>query len=264
MIEDAHPDRVRLVFEQADGATKEARVPAGTTLFDARAGTASRSTRRAAATAHARSARCASRRATQPVVAVDPRAFSPEELKAGWRLACRAQARGRPRRRGAAAADAPEGGARRRRAARDPAPRRAEALPRARRADARGSDLRPRARARRRWTTSSCASRSTSCARSGGTLRDSDWKVTAVLVDDVLDRRRAGRHDGAPLRDRVRPRHDDRRREAARPRDGPAGRGALDPEHAAAVRRRRDHAHLRDDDGSGGARRAARRARTRR
>ena len=28
-IEELHPDRVRLVFQQADGATKEARVPAG-------------------------------------------------------------------------------------------------------------------------------------------------------------------------------------------------------------------------------------------
>jgi len=34
VLEEAHPDRVRLVFRQADGATKEARVPAGTTLFD--------------------------------------------------------------------------------------------------------------------------------------------------------------------------------------------------------------------------------------
>ena len=28
--------------------------------------------------------------------------------------------------------------------------------------------------------------RSTSCARSARTLRDANWKVTAVLVDDVL------------------------------------------------------------------------------
>ena len=34
VLEEAHPDRVRLVFRQSDGATKEARVPAGTTLFD--------------------------------------------------------------------------------------------------------------------------------------------------------------------------------------------------------------------------------------
>ena len=29
-----------------------------------------------------------------PVSAVDPRAFTPDELRDGWRLACRAQARG--------------------------------------------------------------------------------------------------------------------------------------------------------------------------
>ena len=52
----------------------------------------SRSTRPAAVTAPARSARCASRPGTQALSSVDPRAFSPEELKAGWRLACRAQA----------------------------------------------------------------------------------------------------------------------------------------------------------------------------
>ena len=70
--------------------------------------------------------------------------------RAEGRLAARVPRRGERgrRRRGAAAADAPEGGARRRRAARDPAPGRAEALPRADRADARGPDLRPRARAR--------------------------------------------------------------------------------------------------------------------
>ena len=35
VLEELHPDRVRLVFRQADGATKEARVPAGTTLDSA-------------------------------------------------------------------------------------------------------------------------------------------------------------------------------------------------------------------------------------
>ena len=57
-----------------------------------RAGTGSRSTRPAVATAPARSARCASSTGKVPLSSVDPRAFSIEELKAGWRLACRAQA----------------------------------------------------------------------------------------------------------------------------------------------------------------------------
>ena len=55
----------------------------------------------------------------------------------------------RPRDRGAAAADAAEGSARGGRPPRDPAPVGAEATPRARRADTRGSALRPPARARR-------------------------------------------------------------------------------------------------------------------
>ena len=33
-----------------------------------------------------------------PISSVDPRAFTPDELRDGWRLACRAQAALRPRR----------------------------------------------------------------------------------------------------------------------------------------------------------------------
>ena len=223
---------------------KEARVPAGTTLFDCASWNGDRDrldVRRPRHVQEVQGARVVGRAA---VSTVDPRAFSPDELRAGWRLACRAQAERRRRRRGAAAPDAAEGRARRRRPPRDPAPGGAEALPRARRADARGSDVRPRARARRRWTTSSCACRSTSCATLGRTLRDADWKVTAVFVDDLLIDVEPGDTSGRRLRDRLRPRHDDRRRDAARPRDGPAGGGALDAEHAAAVRRRRDLADL--------------------
>ena len=92
-------------------------------------------------------------------------------------------------------------------------------------------------------------------ARARRDASPSDWKVTAVLCRRPADRRRARRHLGAALRDRLRPRDDDRRREPARPRDRPAGGRALDAQRAAAVRRRRDHADLRDDDGPGRARR---------
>ena len=92
VIEVVHPDRVRLVFEQADGAVKETRVPAGTTLFDGASwnGVAIDST----CGGHGTCKKCKVRVATgaQAIDAVDPRAFTPEELKAGWRLACRAQA----------------------------------------------------------------------------------------------------------------------------------------------------------------------------
>ena len=92
VIEEIHPDRVRLVFQQADGATKEARVPAGTTLFDCASwnGVAIDSTCGGHGTCKKCKVRVASGR--QELSTVDPRAFSPDELKAGWRLACRAQA----------------------------------------------------------------------------------------------------------------------------------------------------------------------------
>ncbi|MFL5964032.1 MAG: ASKHA domain-containing protein [Gaiellaceae bacterium] len=92
VIEEVHPDRVRLVFEQADGAVKETRVPAGTTLFDGASwnGVAIDST----CGGHGTCKKCKVRVATgeQAIDAVDPRAFTSEELRAGWRLACRAQA----------------------------------------------------------------------------------------------------------------------------------------------------------------------------
>ncbi len=85
-----HPERVRLRFEQADGATKEARVPAGTTLFDAASwnGVAIDST----CGGHGTCKKCKVRvvEGAVPISNVEPRAFSPEELHAGWRLACRA------------------------------------------------------------------------------------------------------------------------------------------------------------------------------
>ena len=77
-------------------------------------------------------------------------------------------------------------------------------------------------------------------------------------------RRRAGRHDRTAVRDRLRPRDDDRRRDAARSRHRAAARGPLDAQPPAAVRRRRDHADLGDDDGPRGARQAAASGRTRR
>jgi uncharacterized 2Fe-2S/4Fe-4S cluster protein (DUF4445 family) len=92
VLEQIHPDRVRLVFEQADGAVKETRVPAGTTLFDGASwnGVAIDST----CGGHGTCKKCKVRVASgeQAISSVDPRAFSPAELKAGWRLACRAEA----------------------------------------------------------------------------------------------------------------------------------------------------------------------------
>ncbi len=87
-----HPERVRLRFEQADGATKEARVPAGTTLFDAASWNAVAID--STCGGHGTCKKCKVRVASGSVSisAVDPRAFEPDELRAGWRLACRAEA----------------------------------------------------------------------------------------------------------------------------------------------------------------------------
>jgi uncharacterized 2Fe-2S/4Fe-4S cluster protein (DUF4445 family) len=80
-----------------------------------------------------------------PVSSVDPRAFTPDELRDGWRLACRAPAHGDLVIDVPPLQTRPEGGARRRRPPRDPAARGAEAPPRARRADDGGPALGPRA-----------------------------------------------------------------------------------------------------------------------
>ena len=182
-------DRVRLRFLQTARRITPSRRRAcspGRRSSTRRAGTASRSTRPAAATAPARSARCASSPGRQPLSSVDPRAFSVEELKAGWRLACRAPAQEdlivevpplqtRPK--------AALVGVGRHVILR---PGGAEALPRARRS--RRSRTRPpiSSACSRRWTTSSCACRSSVVRALGATLRDADWKVTAVVCDDLL------------------------------------------------------------------------------
>jgi uncharacterized 2Fe-2S/4Fe-4S cluster protein (DUF4445 family) len=89
-----HPDRVRLRYLEVgeDRAVKEARVPAGTTLFDAASwnGVAIDSTCGGHGTCKKCKVRIVSGNAE--VSAVDPRAFSPDELRNGWRLACRAAA----------------------------------------------------------------------------------------------------------------------------------------------------------------------------
>src|SRR5947209_14685506 len=94
--EEQHPDRVRLRFLQSgeDRAVKEARVLAGTTIFDAASwnGVAIDST----CGGHGTCKKCKVRIVSGevPISSVDPRAFTPDELRSGWRLACRAGARG--------------------------------------------------------------------------------------------------------------------------------------------------------------------------
>jgi uncharacterized 2Fe-2S/4Fe-4S cluster protein (DUF4445 family) len=92
--EEPHPDRVRLRYLQVgeDRAIKEARVPAGTTLFDAASwnGIAIDST----CGGHGTCKKCKVKvvSGSAEISPVDPRAFTVDELKNGWRLACRAAA----------------------------------------------------------------------------------------------------------------------------------------------------------------------------
>ena len=237
--------RVRLRF-LPDGP--EVKVPPGVSLFDAASwnGVAIDSTCGGYGTCKKCKVRIVE--GELPVSSVDPRAFTPDELRDGWRLACRAQA----------SCDLvidvpplqtrPEGRDRRRRPPGDPAPERAEALPRALRAEPAGPGLRsrahppgdgrPRAARRRRRRAHAAAARARE--RLEGHRRRRRRRA---------DRRRGRRHDRAHVRHRVRPRHDDRRRDAARPLDRHARRGALDPQPPAALRRRRHPPHLGDDDG---------------
>jgi uncharacterized 2Fe-2S/4Fe-4S cluster protein (DUF4445 family) len=93
--DDPHPERVRLRFLQSgeDRAVKEARVLAGTTIFDAASwnGVAIDST----CGGHGTCKKCKVKVISghTPTTSVDPRAFTIEELKNGWRLACRAETR---------------------------------------------------------------------------------------------------------------------------------------------------------------------------
>ena len=86
------PDRVSIRFDPDGGRPREVRVPAGATLFDAASwnGIAVDST----CGGHGTCKKCRMRvvEGDVPVSRLDPRAFSPDELRAGWRLACRARA----------------------------------------------------------------------------------------------------------------------------------------------------------------------------
>ena len=244
--------RVHLRFEP-EGA--EVRVPSGTPVFDAASwnGIAIDST----CGGHGTCKKCKVRvlEGEVPISPVDPRAFSPDELRDGWRLACRAPAREDLVVEVPPLQTRPKAALVGRRPSRDPAPGGAEAPPGARGADARGPALGRRARAGR-------ARRPGAEGRPGRGEDAGQDPARVVLrrhrrgLRRRADRDRAGRHHRPALRDRVRPRHHDGRGHAARPRDRPAGGGRLDAQPPAALRRRRDLARLGDD----ARRRRARRA----
>jgi uncharacterized 2Fe-2S/4Fe-4S cluster protein (DUF4445 family) len=183
----AHPERVRLRFLQVgeDHAVKEARVLGGTTVFDAASwnGIAIDST----CGGHGTCKKCKVKVVSGhlPISAVDPRAFTTEELKNGWRLACRAVAHDdltlevpplqtRPK-----AALAGVGRhvilrpAVQKRYVELTEPTLEDQVSDLERVLAAMDDIEPRV--------------SLDVVRGlGKTLRDADWKVTAVIVDDLL------------------------------------------------------------------------------
>jgi uncharacterized 2Fe-2S/4Fe-4S cluster protein (DUF4445 family) len=87
-------ERVKISFDPDGGQPREVRVPAGVTLFDAASwnGIAVDST----CGGHGTCRKCRVRvvEGEVPVSRLDPRAFGPDELRVGWRLACMAPARG--------------------------------------------------------------------------------------------------------------------------------------------------------------------------
>jgi len=86
------PARVRISFEPDGAPPRDVRVPAGVTLFDAASwnGIAIDST----CGGHGTCRKCKVRvlDGSVPVSRLDPRAFDPDQLRAGWRLACMAPA----------------------------------------------------------------------------------------------------------------------------------------------------------------------------
>ncbi len=159
--------------------------PAGRRCSTPPAGTGSRSTRPAAATAPARSARSGSSPARSRWAARPARVHAAGAAP-GVAAGLPGRRARRPRGRGAAAADAAEGGAGRRRAPRDPAPLGAEAPPGARRALARGSALRRAARARRdRRPGADDFDRIAARVRRRSSAA-SNFDVTAVVCDEEL------------------------------------------------------------------------------
>ena len=89
---DAGPARVRISFEPDGANPRDVRVPAGVSVFDAASwnGIAIDST----CGGHGTCRKCKIRvlDGSVPVSRLDPRAFDPDQLSAGWRLACMAPA----------------------------------------------------------------------------------------------------------------------------------------------------------------------------
>ena len=170
---------------EAPATHRKVRVPPGVTVFDSASwnGIAIDSTCGGHGTCHKCKVRLTP---ATPATKHDVKTFSREQLDE--RLAAGLPGPGDPRPRGrrTAAHHPSQGRHRRRRAAGDPAPGRAEALRRAERAHARATSAPtstgcwPRSTTSSRWPTCTC------CGGSPTVLRAADFKVTAVVVDEAL------------------------------------------------------------------------------
>ena len=222
------------------------RVPPGVTVFDAASwnGIAIDST----CGGHGTCKKCRIRieDGDVPASPLDARAFTPQELEAGWRLACRAQAAAdleievpplvtRPK--------AATVGVGRQVILRPALQKRYVELDEPTLQDQR-SDFR---RLQDAIDDLELRAEAGVLRRLPRVLRESDFRVTAVVVDDLLIDVEPGDTTGRLHRAGVRPRHDHGGRDADRRRHRDPGRGRVDAEQAAAVRRRRDLAHLGDD-----------------
>ena len=243
---EAGTGRVRLTFRPDGG---EVRVPAGTTVFDGASwnGIAIDST----CGGHGTCKKCKVRITSGevPIDTLDPRAFSPDELRDGWRLACRAIAQHdlevdvpplqtRPK--------AALVGVGRHVILRPAVQKRYLELEEPSLED-QPSDLE---RVLAAVDDFELRVELGAVRNLGRTLRAPNYKVTAVICDDLLIDVEPGDTSDSPPRDRLRPRHHHRGRHPARPGHRPAAGGALDAEPPAAVRRRRDLARVGHDDGS--------------
>ena len=213
---------MRLTFRPDGG---EVRVRPAPPCSTAPAGTASRSTPPAAATA-LQEVQGAGAAGEVPIDTLDPRAFTPDELRDGWRLACRAIAQHdleievpplqtRPK--------AALVGVGRHVILRPAVQKRYLELDEPSLED-QPSDLeRVLAAIDDMELRSSWARCATSAARCELQLQGHGGHLRRPAAGC-----RAGRHQRPPPRDRVRPRHHHGGRDAARPRHRPAAGGALD------------------------------------
>ena len=210
--------RLDLYFEPAG---RKVRVPPGVMLFDAASwnGIAIDST----CGGHGTCRKCKVKvlEGAAPITSLDTRAYTTDELRSGWRLACRVQVATDLRVEVPPLVTRPKAatvGVGRKVILRPAVQKRYVELSRA---DLGRPDNRSRAPAGepRRPGAASGPARDP-VARAGAARKR--LQAHRRRGRRRAHRRRARRHDRAPVRDRVRPRHDDGRRDAPRPVDGHA------------------------------------------